>query len=152
MTNKYYYDFPFGKMCIEIEAEQVTALYFDNPQQQPQHEPSQLAEAAAKQLREYFSGERKIFDLPLCPKGTAFQQKVWAALREIPYGETRSYGEIAKRIGNPKACRAVGNANNKNNILILIPCHRVIGSNGSLVGFGAGLDMKEKLLALENSF
>ena len=89
------------------------------------------------------------FDLPLAPKGTAFQQSVWRALESIPYGEVRSYGDIARQIGNPKACRAIGGANNRNPIAIVIPCHRVIGADGRLVGYGGGLDKKEMLLSLE---
>lgn len=108
-----------------------------------------LIKEANKQLQEYFSGIRKIFDLPLAPIGTEFQKKVWSALLEIPYGKTNSYKEISKIIGNIKACRAVGMANNKNPILILIPCHRVIGTNDKLVGYAGGLDAKEKLLNLE---
>lgn len=104
-----------------------------------------------RQLTAYFAGKRKTFDLPLSPKGTLFQQKVWAALQTIPYGETRSYKQVAELIGNPKACRAVGLANNKNPIILVIPCHRVIGANGKLVGYACGLDVKEKLLTLENT-
>lgn len=107
--------------------------------------------SAKKQLEEYFAGIRKNFDLPLKPKGTPFQLLVWEQLKQIPYGETRSYGEIAKAIGNPKASRAVGGANNKNPIGIIVPCHRVIGANGKLVGYAGGLDMKEKLLMLEKA-
>lgn len=107
--------------------------------------------SAKKQLEEYFAGIRKTFDLPLKPKGTPFQLLVWEQLKQIPYGETRSYGEIAKAIGNPKASRAVGGANNKNPIGIIVPCHRVIGANGKLVGYAGGLDMKEKLLMLEKA-
>ena len=108
-----------------------------------------VIEAAISQLQEYAAGTRTEFDLPIAPTGTDFQLAVWQALREIPYGETRSYGEIAARIGNPKASRGVGSACNKNRILLLIPCHRVIGKNGSLTGFGAGLDLKDTLLNLE---
>jgi len=104
---------------------------------------------AVRQLREYFSGKRTDFDLPLEPQGTAFQRGVWKRLEEIPYGETISYGELAKRVGNPKASRAVGAANGQNPIPIVIPCHRVIGANGKLTGFGGGLPTKEKLLDLE---
>jgi methylated-DNA-[protein]-cysteine S-methyltransferase len=104
-----------------------------------------------RQLREYFSGRRTEFELPLAPQGTAFQRGVWRQLQEIPYGETISYGELAKRVGNPKASRAVGAANGQNPIPIVIPCHRVIGSNGKLTGFGGGLPTKEALLALERS-
>ncbi len=106
-------------------------------------------DTAAQQLSEYFGGRRRAFDMPLAPEGTPFQQTVWKALRDIPYGETTSYGELARRIGNPKAVRAVGLANGSNPISIVIPCHRVIGSNGSLVGYGGGLPIKQALLALE---
>jgi methylated-DNA-[protein]-cysteine S-methyltransferase len=102
-----------------------------------------------RQLEAYFAGELESFDLPLHPKGTAFQVRVWRQLCEIPYGETISYGELARRIGNPNASRAVGLANGANPIPIVIPCHRVIGTSGKLVGYGGGLEVKEKLLALE---
>ena len=106
---------------------------------------------AYKQLSEYLKGERKCFDLPFNPRGTEFQRQVWKALFDIPYGETRSYKQIAEAIGNPKAVRAVGMANNRNPLLIVIPCHRVIGANGKLVGYAAGIEMKEYLLKLEKS-
>lgn len=112
-------------------------------------EESPLLREAASQLTEYLGGERREFQLPLNPKGTDFQRLVWAALRTIPYGEARSYGEIARQIGRPKASRAVGMANHRNPIAIFIPCHRVIGSDGKLVGYGGGLDIKEQLLKLE---
>jgi len=102
-----------------------------------------------RQLRAYFAGDLETFDLPLAPQGTPFQQKVWSELLNIPYGETISYGELARRIRNPNASRAVGLANGSNPIPIIIPCHRVIGSNGKLTGYGGGLPIKEKLLALE---
>lgn len=101
------------------------------------------------ELSEYFQGRRTEFSVPLNPSGTQFQKQVWKALREIPYGETRSYKEIAEVIGNPKACRAVGMANHKNPLPILVPCHRVIGSDGSLTGYAGGLEIKKKLLCLE---
>jgi methylated-DNA-[protein]-cysteine S-methyltransferase len=104
---------------------------------------------AAQQLREYFAGTRRAFQLTLAPAGTEFQRRVWDQLVNIPYGETISYGELARRIGDPRAARAVGLANGSNPIPIVIPCHRVIGSDGRLVGFGGGLDMKERLLAFE---
>lgn len=104
---------------------------------------------AARELTEYFAGMRTVFDVPLHEQGTPFQKRVWAALRTIPYGETRSYGQIAAQIGNPKGARAVGMADNRNPIMIFTPCHRVIGADGSLVGFGGGLPMKKYLLELE---
>lgn len=110
-----------------------------------------LIKEAYQQLSEYLKGERKEFDLPLNPKGTDFQKRVWRALCDIPYGETRSYKQIAKAVGNSKAVRAVGMANNRNPITIVVPCHRVIGADGKLVGYGGGLEMKEFLLRLEKS-
>jgi methylated-DNA-[protein]-cysteine S-methyltransferase len=110
-----------------------------------------LIKEAHRQLCEYLKGERKTFHLPLAPKGTDFQKRVWKALMEIPYGETRSYKQIAVAIGNPKAVRAVGLANNRNPLLIVVPCHRVIGADGKLVGYGAGIEKKEFLLRLEKS-
>lgn len=107
---------------------------------------------AVNQLQEYFKGDRKVFTVPLKPDGTDFQRKVWKALTEIPYGQTASYGEIAEKIGKSGGARAVGNANNKNPIAIMIPCHRVIGANGSLTGYAAGLDIKKKLLDLEKFY
>jgi methylated-DNA-[protein]-cysteine S-methyltransferase len=106
---------------------------------------------AARELREYFAGERREFSVPLDFTGTEFQNKVWHALRSIPFGETRSYGELAAQIGAPKASRAVGAANGRNPIPIILPCHRVIGSSGSLTGFGGGLPMKKQLLAHEQT-
>ncbi len=105
---------------------------------------------AVRQLSAYFNGDLRAFDLPLTMRGTEFQRRVWVALREIPYGETRTYGQIAASIGSPKAVRAVGAANGQNPIPIVVPCHRVIGSNGKLVGFGGGLGMKRLLLAIES--
>lgn len=108
-----------------------------------------LFEETKKQLDEYFSGKRKEFDILLNPKGTDFQKSVWNALQTIPYGMTMSYKEIAKIIGNENACRAVGNANNKNPVMIVIPCHRVVGANGSLAGYAYGVKMKENILYME---
>ncbi|HOJ79339.1 MAG TPA: methylated-DNA--[protein]-cysteine S-methyltransferase [Clostridiales bacterium] len=111
-----------------------------------------LIKEAARQLYEYLDGNRKVFDIPLELEGTPFQKAVWQALLEIPYGETRSYGEIAERIGNPKAARAVGMANNRNHVAVFVPCHRVIGADGRLVGYASGIDIKKKLLDLEKLY
>jgi methylated-DNA-[protein]-cysteine S-methyltransferase len=108
-----------------------------------------LIKKAAQQFGEYFKGNRKSFNLPLTMQGTSFQIKVWNALKKIPYGKTKSYGEIAAMIGNPKACRAVGMANHNNPIAIILPCHRVIGHDGSLTGYGGGIKLKQLLLELE---
>jgi methylated-DNA-[protein]-cysteine S-methyltransferase len=111
--------------------------------------PSPFLDGVAAQLREYFAGERQAFDVPLAPSGTEFQLACWRALAEIAYGETRSYGEQARHIGRPDRARAVGAANGANPIAIILPCHRVIGADGSLVGFGGGLETKRRLLDLE---
>jgi methylated-DNA-[protein]-cysteine S-methyltransferase len=112
-------------------------------------DPCPVLDEAVRQLGEYFAGERRDFDLELDPVGTPFQLAVWAALRDIPYAETINYGQLAGRVGNPHASRAVGLANGRNPISIVVPCHRVIGANGSLTGYGGGLDRKRTLLELE---
>jgi methylated-DNA-[protein]-cysteine S-methyltransferase len=111
-----------------------------------------ILKEASSQLHEYLQGKREVFNLPLAPKGTPFRKSVWKCLCEIPYGETKSYKDIAKAIGNEKACRAVGQANNKNPIPIFIPCHRVIGTNGSLIGYRTGLQTKKLLLEIEKKY
>jgi len=108
-----------------------------------------LTDEAARQIEEYFNGTRRIFDIPIAPSGTAFQQKIWKAISSIPYGETKTYGYIAVLAGNPNAARAAGGACNRNPIQIIIPCHRVIGADGSLTGYARGLGIKQKLLELE---
>lgn len=138
---------PVGELCLVGDDRFLTAIVFGHGEDAP----SPVLYEAKRQLEEYFAGERREFDLPLQPEGTEFQKKVWAALTLIPYGETACYKDIAARIGNEKACRAVGMANNRNKIPIVIPCHRVIGADGSLVGYGGGLKIKEKLLELESS-
>jgi methylated-DNA-[protein]-cysteine S-methyltransferase len=142
------YTSPVGEIRVEYEDGVVTAL--KKAEQTADHGiENELIRQVFAQLDEYFRGERQTFDFPYKLHGTAFQKKVWAALCQIPYGETRSYKEIAEAIGHPKAYRAVGLANNRNPIVIAVPCHRVIGANGSLVGYGGGLDMKQALLQLE---
>ena len=116
---------------------------------EPRGREAEPFKAAADQLDAYFAGELTSFDLPLAPVGSEFQQRVWAALQEIPYGQTESYGELAERIGSPGGARAVGLSNGKNPIGIIIPCHRVVGADGSLTGYGGGLDRKKQLLDLE---
>ena len=112
---------------------------------------SPVLQAAEAQLREYFAGERRAFDLPLAPRGTPFQLQVWQALAGIPYGSTVSYAQLAQAVGNPEAMRAVGAANGRNPLPIVLPCHRVIGADGALVGFGGGLPVKQQLLRLEGA-
>ena len=142
------YHSPFGDMELTYEEDAVTALKMAEKKAVGEA-PEGLALAVFQELDEYFQGKRKTFDIPLRTHGTPFQEKVWAALRAIPYGEVRSYKEVAEAIGHPKAYRAVGMANNANPIFIIVPCHRVIGSDGSLTGYGGGLPMKRALLSLE---
>lgn len=177
MKNIYFYDTSAGKVGIADNGEAITDLMYvggDMPHNaaagtctcdasgitegvqelvrgfySANLNETPLIRKAAEQLMEYLAGKRKAFDLPLEPEGTPFQKAVWKALTGIPYGKTRTYKDIAESIGNPKACRAVGMANNKNPIAILIPCHRVIGAGGKLVGYAGGLDIKKKLLDLE---
>lgn len=150
MGNGFYYETEIGKIGIVENGTAITNMYFgDIIPQDVDIQETPLLKKANEELQEYFSGKRKNFDLPLKAEGTDFQRKVWKALQEIPYGETCSYKDIAENIGNIKASRAVGMANNKNPIFIFIPCHRVIGSNGKLVGYAAGLDVKERLLEME---
>lgn len=156
MRNRYlcYMDTPVGTVVIKETDGAITMLSINRSVEKSDTDSftaadTPLLQEAKRQLSEYFAGKRKQFDLPVRPQGTAFQQKVWGALRQIPYGETRSYGEVAAAVGNPKASRAVGGANHQNPIMIVIPCHRVIGADGSLTGFGGGLWVKEYLLSLE---
>lgn len=169
-------DTTIGKLCIEVEGGFVTGVYMadgvcDREEYRQEiisnngstkgnmfvkHSDECLEKVSMdlltetrKQLQEYFDGKRKEFNLPILLRGTKFQKKVWQELCTIPYGETRSYKELAELVGNPKAVRAVDGANNKNPIMIIVPCHRVIGADGSLVGFGGGLEVKKFLLELE---
>ncbi len=149
-----YLETPIGQILLAGDDEALALVGFPKGSMRHEPEPDWIYNekpfaAARQQLREYFAGERTEFDLPLRLDGTEFQLLVLEALRQIPYGETTSYGDIAKRIGRPKALRAVGAANGRNPIPIIVPCHRVIGSSGDLTGFGGGLDVKEALLRLE---
>ena len=149
-----YLDTPIGELLLAGEDEALSMIGFPKGSMRRDPEPDWIFNEkplanARKQLQEYFAGERREFDLPLRLSGTEFQVSVLEALLDIPYGETTSYGEIARRIGRPKAVRAVGAANGRNPIPIVVPCHRVIGSTGDLTGFGGGLDTKEALLRLE---
>lgn len=139
---------PIGELTIVTEGEAVVSIQFG-------HAGESRVPAGHRvltQLEEYFEGTRKTFDVPLAPKGTAFQLSVWNALREIAYGQTRCYSDIARVIGRPAAVRAVGAANGANPIPIIIPCHRVIGRSGALTGFGGGLDVKRRLLDFEAGY
>jgi methylated-DNA-[protein]-cysteine S-methyltransferase len=154
-VNYVYLDTPVGTLLIAGDASAILQITFPSRGKAVkaeagwvESERGPVAEAM-RQLREYFAGKRTGFDLPLAPLGTTFQHSVWRQLQGIPYGETISYGELARRVGNPKASRAVGSANGKNPLPIVIPCHRVIAGDGKLGGFGGGLPTKQTLLALE---
>ena len=147
-------DTPLGALQLVSDGEHLTAIKFPG-----QHSgdgdsssPDQVLRTAHRQLEDYFAGRRRRFDLPLAAAGTAFQQSVWRALAAIPWGEVRSYRDIAAAIGKPQAMRAVGAANGRNPLPIVVPCHRVIGADGSLTGFGGGLPLKVQLLTLEGSY
>ena len=162
-----FYDSPIGVLKISESSGEITGISLHrrekdsasevNSQQNQQEQysceqHSMLLQEACRQLDEYFQGKRKNFDLPIDYVGTPFQEKVWRELQNIPYGETRSYEDIAVKIGSPKAVRAVGQANNRNPILLMIPCHRVIHKNGDISGFACGIETKKYLLDLEKSY
>lgn len=149
MERHLYVPSPLGALTLTQEDKALTGLYFGRQPRPGEEGPTPLLEEAARQLEEYFAGQRRAFALPLRLRGTAFQRAVWQALAAIPYGEVRTYGEIARAIGKPRACRAVGMANHRNPISILVPCHRVVGAGGSLTGYGGGLENKRFLLELE---
>ena len=155
-----YVESPIGRLMLTTDGTALTGLYMNLYRNKPSKLPGlgddwiqnatiDPLPAAARQLKEYFAGKRREFDLPLRMAGTEFQQSVWRELTKIPFGETRSYGHLAKRLNNPNGSRAVGLANGRNPIAIIVPCHRVIGADGSLTGFGGGLDRKEWLLTHE---
>lgn len=150
---KYFYKYEtiIGPLFILENNGSIVGISNRNMGWEGMFKETPLIKETNRQLNEYFSGKRRFFDLPLYTQGTDFQEKVWKALKQIPYGETRTYKEIAIAIGQPNAMRAVGMANHRNPLMIVIPCHRVIGANGQLVGYGGGLDVKEKLLTLEKT-
>ncbi|MBR6163209.1 methylated-DNA--[bacterium] len=149
---EYVFSTQIGNLKIKTEEGEIVSLSLVSEKISDFKSSEKLVQSAIKELDEYFKGKRKTFSLPLNPKGTPFQKRVWEELRKIPYGKTVSYQDIALRLGNKNLTRAVGGANNKNPIIILIPCHRVIGKNGTLTGFACGVDIKEKLLKLEKGY
>ena len=154
MTHSLQLETPVGPVTVTASDDAVTGLCFGTELPEDsllcrEEDATPLLRETARQLREYFAGKRRDFTLPLAPQGSEFQKKVWAALQTIPYGETRTYKQIAEQIGHNLAFRAVGMANNRNPIGILIPCHRVIGHDGRLTGYAGGLGIKERLLDLE---
>lgn len=153
-TRHIFFSTSLGKMTLQANDQGLLGAWFETQTTQPQElgqysESDPILNSAIKQLQEYFSGKRTEFTLPLAATGTEFQQKVWRALTTIPYGETWSYQDLANAIDNPKAVRAVGLANGKNPISVIVPCHRVIGKNGKLTGYAGGVERKAKLLKLE---
>ena len=157
LTHTVLHGTPMGALTLVAAGDALTGLYMTDQRHRPPQEsfgaPADPAEepfaGTIAQLRAYFRGELTTFDLPLALRGTPFQRRVWAALRTIPYGRTMSYGELAARLGVPSAARAVGLANGRNPVGIIVPCHRVVGANGSLTGYGGGLDRKQRLLDFE---
>lgn len=141
------FETPFGPAWVSADSHgAVTSFSFSSVGDQ-----GKIAPGAVRQIEDFFAGKRQVFDIALAPKGSEFQKRVWAELVKIPFGETISYGELARRIGNPAASRAVGRANATNPIAVIVPCHRVIGKNGTLTGYAGGLELKEKLLAWERA-
>ncbi|MCX6359698.1 MAG: methylated-DNA--[protein]-cysteine S-methyltransferase [Armatimonadetes bacterium] len=147
---------PIGELLLTSDGAALTGLYMPDHAHGPEvgagwvsDDGAALFAATAEQLREYFGGGRRLFDLPLAPAGTLFQLRVWAELRRIPYGATVTYGDLARRLGDPGASRAVGLANGRNPISIIVPCHRVVGAGGKLTGYAGGLERKRFLLELE---
>ena len=151
MLKNKYYKFPIGVIDILYSEEGVykITLVKSIPEDYFEEKNNDLGDKAISELKEYFNGQRKDFDFPLIVQGTDFQRAVWKELRKINYGEIKTYSDIAKNIGKPNACRAVGNANNKNPFMIVIPCHRVVGKNKNSGGYAFGVDIRDKLLELE---
>ncbi len=150
--NYQYLECPLGTLRLVSDGEHLVSIEFGGQHgsgQEQQEREDRVLRSCASQLQEYFAGERRHFDLPLAPGGTDFQRSVWQALEKIPYGERRSYRDLARAIARPKAVRAVGAANGRNPLPIVVPCHRVVGSDGSLTGFAGGLEAKKLLLDLE---
>jgi methylated-DNA-[protein]-cysteine S-methyltransferase len=152
-VNSYWLELstPVGKILLFADDAAITTIDISGEYSKPsgKPKPNDLLLRAAAQLKEYFAGQRETFDLPLAPSGTDFQTKVWRAMQKIPFGQTRTYGQLAAMVGNPSAARAIGAACGRNPLPIVIPCHRVVGSNGNLTGFGGGLEMKQWLLEHE---
>lgn len=155
MANRFtYYDSPLGTVTLQANEQGLLGVWFETHTTKPQDLGTQedsfpIFQSVKEQLERYFAGEAVQFDVPIAAKGTPFQQSVWHALTTIPYGETWSYAQLADAIGNPKAVRAVGLANGKNPVSVIVPCHRVIGKNGKLTGYAGGIERKQRLLAIE---
>ena len=155
MANRFtYYDSPLGTVTLQANEQGLLGVWFETHTTKPedlgiQEDSFPIFQSVKEQLERYFAGDAVQFDVPIAAKGTPFQQSVWHALTTIPYGETWSYAQLADAIGNPKAVRAVGLANGKNPVSVIVPCHRVIGKNGKLTGYAGGIERKQRLLAIE---
>lgn len=149
--NRIVFDTPVGPMALEEDGAALTALYLPCRPMPPAGAETALLARGRAELLAYFQGKRRAFDLPLSPRGTPFQLAVWRELERVPYGTVVTYGALAARVGRPRACRAVGQANHRNPLPILLPCHRVVGSGGALTGYAGGLALKKYLLKLERS-
>lgn len=149
--NHFVYLMPLGRLTIAASEKGVTQVLFGDVQLDMPRRPSAITNTAATQLQEYFAGKRRFFDVPLDLHGTEFQLSVWEHLQNIPYGQTRTYADIAELVGSPKSFRAVGMANNKNPVPIIVPCHRVLGTGGKLTGYVGGIKIKRYLLELEGA-
>jgi methylated-DNA-[protein]-cysteine S-methyltransferase len=150
-----YYDSPLGRMMLVANDEGLAGVYFVGQKHyrrangMARSDSNESLQKAKRQLKEYFSGKRKTFDLPLAPEGSDFQRAVWKTIARVPFGETISYAELARRAGHPGSARAAGAATGRNPIGIIVPCHRIVGADGTLTGYAGGLEKKKKLLALE---
>ena len=151
VPNHYAYNTPFGKVTLESDGQGITRLAFGEVALAGACKPNAITNEAAHELQEYFAGARRLFSVPIAPSGTAFQKEVWRALELVPYGQTRTYSQIAEAIGRPNAARAVGGANNANPVPILIPCHRIVPASGGIGGYAYGTKLKRFLLDLEHS-
>ena len=155
MANRFtYYDSPLGTVTLQANEQGLLGVWFETHTTKPedlgiQEDSFPIFQSVKEQLERYFAGDAVQFDVPIAAKGTPFQQSVWHALTNIPYGETWSYAQLADAIGNPKAVRAVGLANGKNPVSVIVPCHRVIGKNGKLTGYAGGIERKQRLLTIE---
>ena len=155
MANRFtYYDSPLGTVTLQANEQGLLGVWFETHTTKPddlgtQEDSFPIFQSVKEQLERYFAGDAVQFDVPIAAKGTPFQQSVWHALTTIPYGETWSYAQLADAIGNPKAVRAVGLANGKNPVSVIVPCHRVIGKNGKLTGYAGGIERKQRLLTIE---
>ncbi len=151
--DEYLLDSPIGYLHIKVTEDALVEISFleEEKKQYPAKPPSGIIEKALEQLNEYFEGNRTVFELPLAPEGTKFQRQVWSALQAIPFGSTITYSRLSEKLGNPKAIRAVGRANGQNPIPIIIPCHRVVGSNDDLIGYSGGIERKLRLLQHEGA-